>query len=286
MNEARSIRPAIACFVALVVIGCTKKQVPAPVAPTPPPSGAGGGLTATPGGGSGKYTVAAADASSLGALSVSATFKGESIPGRVEVPVNINVEVCEHKVFDEALLVDAESRGLANLVVEIEGVASGPKKPPETITVSNKDCSFSPHVGVATVGTKIQLVNEDPILHTTHPYLNGSHLFNVSLPNQSAKPPPRPIPKAGLLEFTCDVHKWMKAWVVVGSNPYLGATDAKGALTIDEIPPGTYKYKIWHEKLGDQPGMLQFTAGAKSGEVTIEAGKTAELSFELSVREL
>jgi hypothetical protein len=57
----------------------------------------------------------------------------------------------------------------------------------------------------------------------------------------------------------------------VHDNPYVEVTDAGGRLRIDEVPPGTYDYIIWHEKLGE-----------KKGKVTVETGKAAAITVEYS----
>ena len=85
--------------------------------------------------------------------------------------------------------------------------------------------------------------------------------------------PPRPrlITQTGLMEIGCDVHKWMRAYVFVHTNPYLGVTGRYGSLTIAEIPPGKHPYVAWHEQLGE-----------KKGEVEIPPGRTVELRLEFA----
>jgi plastocyanin len=202
---------------------------------------------------------------SPGQLAATVTYSGDPLPVPTKVPVNINVETCGGKVFTENLLVDGETRGLKNAVIRLEGIERG-KAPPEIVTVSNKHCAFVPHVAVAMKGTKLQLRNEDPVLHTTHPYINGANFFNKPLAAGAEPTRPRPIPKTGLMDIRCDVHKWMQAYIVIHSNPYLAVTDEKGKLIIDGIPAGKYTYTAWHEQLEES-----------KGEVEIAAGQTAEL---------
>jgi hypothetical protein len=38
------------------------------------------------------------------------------------------------------------------------------------------------------------------------------------------------------MELTCDVHKWMRGYIVVHTNPYLAVSDATGKLKIEGIP--------------------------------------------------
>ena len=265
--------------------GC-EKRAPGPSQGGNPPSaapaggsggGAGSGLTA--GGGLAQSTryevVPAAGPDQLGTLEVTAIYKTAEIPPKAEVPVNINVEYCSHKVFTEDVIVDPETRGLKNVVVRLEGITQGSRKPAEKLTILNQGCTFVPHVSVAVKGAFLEIRNDDPVFHTTHPYLNGQHWFNIPLQkkgDQGDASRPRPLSLAGVVEFNCDVHKWMKAYTVVHTSPYIDVSDAKGKILLDEIPPGEHPYVAWHEQLGE-----------KRGTIKIEAGKVAAFSLEFEL---
>ena len=57
----------------------------------------------------------------------------------------------------------------------------------------------------------------------------------------------------------------MPGFILSLDNPYFTVTDRKGNFTIENVPPGTYTLKTWHE-------------GYKSvsHEVTVGAGKVTE----------
>ena len=48
----------------------------------------------------------------------------------------------------------------------------------------------------------------------------------------------------------CDVHPWMKSWVVVLDHPYWAVTDKDGnySINLDSLEAGTYDLCFWHEK--------------------------------------
>lgn len=69
----------------------------------------------------------------------------------------------------------------------------------------------------------------------------------------------------------CDVHKWMGAWIIVVDHPYYAITDENGASKIDEIPPGKYVLRAWHE-----------TLGKVDKDVTLAGGQTVAVDFQMS----
>jgi hypothetical protein len=67
----------------------------------------------------------------------------------------------------ETLLVDPATRGLRNVVVRLEGIASG-KPPPERFTLEVRDCAFVPHVAAVMKGTRLEVRSADAVPHTLH----------------------------------------------------------------------------------------------------------------------
>ena len=64
--------------------------------------------------------------------------------------------------------------------------------------------------------------------------------------------------------MSCDVHPWMRAWLLVVPTAAYAVSDESGAYRIEGVSPGRHKVKIWHERLGE-----------KDAEVEIAAGQTA-----------
>jgi len=247
-------------FGSVLAAGCSRGSETAQ--PSDSPAGAGGDAT----GATDSATSASEPSAPPGSISLVARYTG-AIPAPQPLTVDVDPEHCTGKVFDRSLIVDAETRGLANVVLRLEKVR-GSRTLPSTITITNKDCAFEPRVQVAMRGVKLGLANEDPVMHTTHAY--EKNVFNQSLKKSETTPPIRPLRDAGIMRIKCDVHPWMLGWVVVHDNPYVEKTDEKGRLTIDQIPPGTYDYTIWHEKYPD----------GRTGKVTVESGSTAEITID------
>jgi hypothetical protein len=44
----------------------------------------------------------------------------------------------------------------------------------------------------------------------------------------------------------CGFHAYMESWGLVVNHPYYALTDSEGRFQLSDIPPGTYKVRIWH----------------------------------------
>ena len=185
--------------------------------------------------------------------------------GVAPVRVTIDQKVCGEQLPDEAIVVDAQGR-LANAVVVLTGVKRQHATEPMVV---NEKCRFAPRVQLIAPKARIKTSSKDPILHTTNAQLeNGRTLFNVALPM-----PGLTITKAttatGTVRLKCDTHPWMRGWMVVTSEA-AAVSAADGRFTIDEVPPGTYELRVWHEALKGAPQ-----------KVTVSAGKPTDVSFQL-----
>ncbi len=73
----------------------------------------------------------------------------------------------------------------------------------------------------------------------------------------------------GEVPLLCNVHPEMLGYIIVLQNPYFALTDHSGKYEIKNVPPGTYKLKVWHEKLQET-----------FKEVVVQEGKTVTVDFE------
>jgi hypothetical protein len=221
----------------------------------------------------------------LGATRVSAyeaiqVSNGGKIVGTVKVAgkfaprpplaVNKNREVCGNHIEDESLVVGPE-KGLRYAVLTLENISKGRAVELEAgYALDNQKCRFVPHVQAISLGQWIELKNTDPVLHSADALLGEQQtLFNVALwPGRAVR---KPAAYPGVVRINCGVHSWMSAYVIVTDNPYHAVTDLYGAYEIDDIPPGTYKLRLWHELLGTQ-----------EKEVRLEAGRELQVNFDMN----
>jgi hypothetical protein len=52
----------------------------------------------------------------------------------------------------------------------------------------------------------------------------------------------------------------MRAYIIVSEHPYATVTDAEGRFLLDQVPPGQYTLRLWHERLGTLESPIQLQA--------------------------
>jgi len=201
-------------------------------------------------------------AQSTGSISGTITTAAK---GLAPLRVTIDQQVCGVELPDHAVVVDGQGR-LANAAVILTGVKRAAAAEPMVV---NEKCRFAPRVQIAKPNSIVKTTSKDPVLHTTNAQLaNGRTIFNVALPIPGLSVS-KPIGGAGTVRLTCNTHPWMRGWVIV-TDEAAAITGGDGRFSLDNIPPGTYELRVWHESLKSAPQ-----------KVTVVAGKPTELSLRM-----
>jgi hypothetical protein len=203
--------------------------------------------------------------SQAGSITGTITTTAKGVP---PVRVTIDQKVCGNELPDEAIVVDGQGR-LANAVVTLTGVK---RQAPAEAAVTNEKCRFAPRVQLISSKTAVRTTSKDPTLHTTNAQLeNGRTLFNVALPVPGININ-KPIAATGPVRLSCNTHPWMRGWMIV-TDEAAAVSGADGRFTIDNVPPGTYELRVWHESLKGAPQ-----------KITVVAGKPTDITLSLSNR--
>ena len=203
-----------------------------------------------------------------GSISGTVKFKGTA-PAPKKLEVSKDKEVCgKTPKVDQSLVVN--NGNLANAVVTITDIKTGKKIDAKKVTLDQKGCEYQPHVLAFPVGTTVEILNPDGILHNVHSYSKVNSPFNMAQP-KFKKTLDVKIDKPEAIEVKCDVHGWMQGWLVATESPYAAVTDNSGNFKLTDVPAGTYTMEVWHEKLGKN-----------TQKVTVKAKDDAKVNFEIA----
>ena len=138
------------------------------------------------------------------------------------------------------------------VVVWLEPAGGDPpgRIPPRDYVMEQKDKHFKPHVLAIPVGATVHFPNNDPIFHSVFSNYDGQK-FDVNLyrPNTSRDVVFR---KAGIVRVFCNIHPTMSAVIAVLDTAWFAVSDAAGGFEIHDVPPGSYKLHIFHERATDE----------------------------------
>lgn len=219
---------------------------------------------AAPAVGGGGEVQAAAKATGWGSIKGRFVYDSPSArPTPKALSITKDVDVCgKHPLVNESLLVDSTG-GLANVVLYLRNrnVEVNPDYAASGTTpavLDNHDCHFVPHVLAMRTSQPFVIKNSDTVGHNTNAALSANAPFNVIIPSgkeaeeklASAEPTPATV--------TCNIHPWMKGYVVVLTHPYVAISAKDGTFEIKNVPAGVpLEFQAWHEAATSGNGAVQ-----------------------------
>lgn len=188
-----------------------------------------------------------------GTLKARFIYAGEAVPPK-PIEVNKDKEFCgKHSLVDERMLVNAEDKGIRNVILQLYMGRKGyreplEKRPTKTVTLKTEHCRFEPHVVVLQTGDTLEIVLGDAVGHNANLNFFANHPPTSTLPPfakreitvEKAEPAPIPI--------DCNIHPWMRAYAVILDHPLVAVSDEHGNVVIEGIPTGRQlPFRLFHE---------------------------------------
>ncbi|MEP6533753.1 MAG: carboxypeptidase regulatory-like domain-containing protein [Bryobacteraceae bacterium] len=138
-----------------------------------------------------------------------------------------------------------KSHNYSGVVVWLQPAISLPPTPGHARMVQSGK-RFSPHILAVASGTRVDFPNFDPIFHNAFSNFDGK-LFDIGLyppgSTRSVK-----FDRPGVARVFCNIHPMMSAIIVVVDGPYFAISGKDGAFQIENVPPGDYQLRVFHER--------------------------------------
>lgn len=147
-----------------------------------------------------------------------------------------------------SLQIEVRSGGqpVDSAVVTLTPIGRGAAVAPIEAVMDQVASEFTPRVLVVPKGSRVRFPNSDRIRHQVYSF---SPAKRFELPLYTGTPPnPVVFDSPGIVTVGCNIHDWMKGYIVVVDTPHHALTAADGRATLD-APPGDYLLTAWHERL-------------------------------------
>lgn len=160
-------------------------------------------------------------------------------------------------------------RDSADAVVYVDAIAGKTfPAPKEHARIDQRNLVFSPHVMPILVGTTVDFLNSDAVLHNVFSSDACAGKFNLGTwPKGQTRS--YTFAKECVATVLCKVHPEMEGFVVAVPTPYFAVTKADGTYRIADVPDGAVTVKVWHPK-------------AKAAQKPVTVSGTATVDFEIS----
>ena len=138
----------------------------------------------------------------------------------------------------------------ANVVVWLTPLQKGTPVEPhkqQQYTLAQKDKQFVPHLLVVPTGSSVDFPNLDPFFHNVFSLFNGKR-FDLGLYEAHTRRTVQ-FDREGVSYIFCNIHPEMGAVVVSLNTPYYAISAPDGAVTLHNVPPGSYRLNVWAENV-------------------------------------
>ena len=157
------------------------------------------------------------------------------------------------EVKAETLVLGA-NKELANVYVKISSGLEGKdfEAPTTPKTLDQKGCMYAPHIVGVMAGQPLKILNSDGTMHNVHGMSQANGEFNEAMPKFRKEMSKTFDEVEEPFVVKCDVHPWMKGYIVVEEHPHFSTSGLNGQYKIEGLDAGDYEVEFWHAKLGKQ----------------------------------
>lgn len=144
----------------------------------------------------------------------------------------------------QVTVLDSKQNPIEYAVVYINEVL--PQVVDNSIIIDQVDKEFIPYVTVVQRGSAINFPNNDDIRHQVYSFSKSKQF---ELPLYSGDPSaPVVFDKSGVVAMACNIHDWMKAYVLVVDTNKFTISNKAGQAVLPNLAKGQYEVVVWHPK--------------------------------------
>ncbi len=192
-------------------------------------------------------------------------------------PTAKDAAVCTTEpIVNRDLLVDPSTLGIKNgFAYLVRPSGSNPEAEKALLAqeaqveIDQKNCQFIPYATALHQAQPLVFKSSDPVNHNVRYSAFTNAAFNRILP-PNGKDTVKLVAERRPLPLQCDIHPWMKGFIMVFDHPFFAVTQDDGTFEIAGVPAGEQKLVVWHSKPGyaSEGKASGMPVAVKGGEVT------------------
>lgn len=160
-------------------------------------------------------------------------------------------------VFDESLLINSKSRGVANVFawpVKVPSIHPRfDEREPQSTRMTFDGRRVEPRCLLLETGQELTFRANPGTTATAYLRTLFNQGWHVAVPGnkkEGVSLPPFQRQEQHPIRLTSNLQPWLEGWIKLSDHPYAALSDHDGRFQINWLPAGNYEFMVWHEKAG------------------------------------